>query len=157
MDRKSIPPHLVATIQSEQAQFQAFRRQHPFPPDGEIMAWLAQELDVATASMNIIGEPWLESYGFGKADIDRLQLDRLRALYAIGFQPMADECVSQVRAIGELLHGYGGFRTMQCHFVILQGTVNSRHIFGESVREPGVLSLCPFISKCWDGVGMWKH
>ena len=155
--RKSIPPHLLATIQMEQSQFQTFQRSNPFPPDGEFMAWLAQELDLETASMNMLGEPWLESYGLGKCGVDRLQLDCLRALYAVGLQPLDVERVSQVRGIGKFLHGYGGFRAMKCQFVILQGTINSSYIFGEGTREPGVLSFCPFISKCWDGIGVWTH
>ena len=146
----------MSDIRREVEEFQAFRSEHPFPTEAGLHKWLTREINEGTASANMLGEPWLRSYGFDGSDVVRLDYFHMKKLYEIGLQPHDAALQSEVRDIGHQLYQTGGFRMMQFHFVILQGMVNSSAFFNDATeRKPGVFAFSQFVSKCWSGVGSW--
>ena len=153
---KSIPAHLVPNVLSEIAECDAFRAENPLPAEGEVRKWLEKEADHTTASLNMLGEPWLQSSGFSVADVDLLSYDLIKDLWGIGLQPFDKDKQLAVRSIGEQLNEAGGVKGMQLHYVVLQTIVTSSAFLGEDIRRPpGVFAFIRFVSKCWSGVGSW--
>ena len=153
---KSIPAHLIPNVLSEIAECDAFRAENPLPAEGEVRKWLEKEADHTTASLNMLGEPWLQSSGFSVADVDLLSYDLIKDLWGIGLQPFDKDKQLAVRSIGEQLNEVGGFKGMQLHYVVLQTIVTSSAFLGKEIRRPpGVFAFTGFVSKCWSGVGSW--
>ena len=153
---KSIPAHLLPSVLCEIAECDAFRAENSLPAEDEVRKWLEKEADQTTASLNILGEPWLQSFGFSAADVDLLRYDLIQDLWGIGLQPLDKDKQLAVRSIGEQLNEVGGVKCMQFHHVVLQTIVTSNAILGKEIRRPpGVFAFTSFVGKCWSGVGSW--
>ena len=154
-----IPAQLHEAIVREMKEFDAFRQENSFPSEAEVLTWLKRECNENTASRNMLGLPWLQTYGFSAVDIRLLQYDLLVKLWDVGLQPFDEVKRLEVRAVGEALNEIGGNKAMLFNYVVLQGMVNGGGALlgGKSERPAGVLALCPSISARWSGVGDWMH
>ena len=158
MAKINIPKHLLVDILREITEFNEFRKDNPFPHESEVRAWLEREEKMMTASRNMMGAPWLQSYGFCAADFHLLQHEHLEELWSLGLNPLDSTTRLQVRAVGEKLNDIGGFKAMQFNFVVLQGIVSGGAALGTARPRPaGVGAFAPFVSTCWSGVGEWMH